>query len=116
MAKKPIKKQDKKGDYKAQAFVATFLSIIGFIIALLAWKDDKYVIYYAKQSLVLFIGMVIVGVIDMFIGWIPIVGWAIAWILGVFIFVIWLFSWIYALSGKEKEVPVVGQYAQKIKL
>ena len=32
-----------------------FLSIIGFLIALITKKDDKYVMFYAKESLVLFI-------------------------------------------------------------
>jgi uncharacterized membrane protein len=117
MAKKPIKKQTKKtGDSKTQAFVATFLSIIGFIIALLAWKDDKYTMYYAKQSLVVFITWVVVGLVGWVIGRAPIIGPVIVWVLGVFILVLWIISWIYALSGKEKEVPIVGMFAEKINL
>jgi len=116
MAKKPIKKNDKKGDSKTQAFVATFLSIIGFIIALLAWKNDKYTMYYAKQSLIVFIAWVVVGIVGWIIGGVPIIGPVIVWVLGVFILVLWIISWIYALSGKEKEVPLVGKYAAKLNL
>jgi uncharacterized membrane protein len=117
MAKKSSQKQTKKtSDSKTYAFIATFLSIIGFIIALLAWKNDKYVMYYAKQSLVVFIAMAVVGIASMAIGWIPIVGWVIMAVLDLAIFLLWLFSWIYALSGKEKEVPFIGSLARKIEL
>jgi len=117
MAKKSSQKQTKKtDDSKTYAFIATFLSIIGFIIALLSWKKDKYVMYYAKQSLVVFIAMAVVGIASMVIGWIPIVGWIIIAVLDVMIFFLWLFSWIYALSGKEKEVPFIGSLAGKIDL
>ena len=57
MAKKSIKKQSKKsGDFKTQAFVATFLSIIGFVIAIVSWRKDNYVMFYAKQSLIVLPG------------------------------------------------------------
>ena len=103
--KKPIKKED---DSKLFAFLATFLSVLGFIIALLAKKDDKYVMFYAKQSLVIFIAWIVAAVVS----FIPIVGW----IVNLFVLVLWIFSWIYALSGKEKETPIIGQFAKSINL
>jgi len=111
MAKKKSK-PSKNNDSKLFAFLATFLSIIGFIIALLVKKDNKYVMHYAKQSLVIFIVYLIV----LAIGIVPIVGWFIAPILYIIAVILWVISWIYALSGKEKEVPIVGKYARKIKL
>ena len=45
----------KKKDKTLFAFVTTFLSIVGFIIALLAWKKDKYVMHYAKISLAVYV-------------------------------------------------------------
>ena len=98
------------------AFLATFLSIIGFIIALITKRDDKYVMYYAKQSLVVFIAMAVVGIASMAIGWIPIVGWVIMAVLDLAIFLLWLFSWIYALSGEEKYIPFVSEWAEKVNL
>ena len=47
MAKKKveeIKKQNQKKD-TLFAFLATFLSIIGFLIAILTKKEDKYQLY-----------------------------------------------------------------------
>jgi uncharacterized membrane protein len=105
-----------KDDKIVFAFLAAFLSIIGFIIALIAKKDDKYVMFYAKQSLVVFIVAVIVQIINEIVAFIPIIGTTINVVLSIFVVILWLTSWIYALSNKEKEVPVIGKYARKIKL
>jgi len=110
MAKrKPKAKED---DTKLFAFLATFLSIVGFVIALLVKKDNKYVMHYAKQSLVVFIVSVIAWAVMI----IPIIGWIIGPLIYLFSIVLWLISWIYALSGEMKEVPIVGKYARDIKL
>jgi len=117
MAKKTKSKSkmDKECNKKIFAFLATFLSIIGFIIALLAKRDDKYVMHYAKQSLVVFITSLLAGVVS----WVFVytsLAMIIQSVLNILVFILWILSWIYALSGKEKEVPVVGQYARKIDL
>ncbi len=87
---------------KIWAFIAMFFGILGFLIVLLAKRDNSYAMYYAKQSLVLFIFSVIVS-------FIPIVGWIIS-------LVFWVLGWVYALSGKEKPLPLIGQFADKINL
>jgi uncharacterized membrane protein len=106
----------KKDDKILFAFLAAFLSIIGFIIALIAKKDNKYVMFYAKQSLVIFIFAIIIEIISQIFVFIPIIGNAINWMLSLFVMILWLISWIYALSNEEKEVPVIGKYARSIKL
>ena len=107
MAKNQVSKED---DSKLFAFLATFLGIIGFIIALVAKKENKYVMFYAKQSLVIFIAYVIAWIIFM----IPVIGWFLIGPLAyLFVTIMWIISWVYALSGQEKEVPIIGQYAQK---
>lgn len=115
MVKKSAKADVKKEDSKIRAFVTTFLSIVGFIIALLVWRDDKYVMFYAKQSLVVFIVLVIAGVLEN-ITFIPVIGWIIGMALFVISLLVWVFSWVYALSGKMQEVPVVGQFGRKFEL
>lgn len=118
MAKKKIKesKSNKEDDKKLFAFLATFLSIVGFVIALIAKRDDKYVMYYARQSLVIFIIGAVAAIISWILGWIPVIGWIINTALWIIVFVLWLISWIYALSGEEKEIPIVSDWAKKIKL
>ena len=115
--RKAVKEQIKLNeDSKLFAFLAAFLSIVGFIIAMVAKKDDKYVMHYAKQSLVIFVAAVIVAVAGWILIFIPIIGWIIMWALNLIIAILWLFSWIYSLSGEMKEVPLVGKYARSIKL
>ena len=119
MAKKRVRssnKNNKKDDKILFAFLAAFLSIIGFIIALIAKRDNKYVMFYAKQSLVVFIFAVIIQIFNEIIAFIPIIGIVINVFLSIFVVILWLFSWIYALSNEEKEVPVIGKYARKIRL
>ena len=115
MAKKSVK-SNKTDDKILFAFLATFLSIIGFIIALIEKKDDKYVMFYAKQSLIVFIVGAALGIIAKIFLTLPIIGSLINAAVGIIIFILWLLSWIYALSGEEKQVPVVGNYAKGIKL
>lgn len=118
MPKKEVKEKPVKGqdDSKIFAFLATFLSIIGFVIALVAKKDNKYVMFYAKQSLVVFIVSVIGWIINAIVGHIPILGWIIVLAINIIVFVLWLISWINALSGQMKEVPIVGHWGNKINL
>ena len=106
----------RKDESKLFAWIATFLSIIGFIIVLLAKRKDKYVMFYAKQSLIVFILSVIAGIISPGIVHIPVTGEAIKAALGIIVFLAWLISWIYALSGEKKELPYIGHYGNKIKL
>ncbi|MCX6742555.1 MAG: DUF4870 domain-containing protein [Candidatus Pacearchaeota archaeon] len=116
------KKESKSSadDSKTYAFLATFLSIVGFIIAfiiaLVTKKDDKYVMHYAKQSLVLFIAWIIVGVVSMVLRLIPIVGGIISWLLYALMIILWILSWVYALSGKIQYIPVIGQFGDKFNL
>jgi len=116
MAKKKLEKSTKGDDKILFAFLATFLSIVGFIIALIVKRDDKYVMFYAKQSLVIFIIAIIAGVIATIFTWIPIIGWIISLALNIIVLVIWILSWIHALSGKQKSIPIVSTWAKKIKL
>lgn len=115
----PSSKQD---DSKTFAFLATFLSIIGFVIALVTKKDNKYVMHYAKQSLVLFIAYMIIYVGFLVLGGIftlvtlglgAVIVAPLAMLIGLVFFVLWIISWLNALSGEEKELPLVGKYAKK---
>jgi len=114
--RKKEKSNEDVNNSKLFAFLAVLLSIIGFIIALITKRDDKYVMFYAKQSLVLFIACVIVWAIQGITDWIPVLGMLIKIVLNVIIVFLWIFQIIYSLSGEEKETPIIGEYARGIKL
>jgi uncharacterized membrane protein len=103
----------KDDDRKLFAFLAAFLSIIGFVIALIARRDDKYVMYYAKQSLVVFIISAALSLIAQIFMGLGIIGIIINVAVGIIILMIWLLSWIYALSGVERTIPIISEWAEK---
>jgi fumarate reductase subunit D len=82
------------------------------LLPLLMKKDSKFAQFHGKQSLVLLIASVIVS----FINIIPILGqliWIVAMILFTILMVVGI---IKALNGQWWEMPILGEYAKKIKL
>ena len=105
-----------KHDSNTRAFIASFFSIIGFIIALLSWNKDEYVMFYAKQSLVLFIAAIIVSAANHIINWIPFFGGIISFVASVLVVIAWFQNWIFALSGKKKDILIIGDFARRMKI
>jgi len=112
MAKKIQKKE--KDDEKTFAFLATFLSIVGFFIAFFTKRDDKYVMYYAKQSLVIFVYAVIASIISQGLKPIIVIGVIISIVANLFVFILWLLSWINAISGEMKPISIVNYFSDKL--
>ncbi len=112
MPRKTKKRKSSKDDSKLFAFIVTFFSILGFIIALLGKRDDKYVMFYAKQSLIVFLAYIIAVII----GVLPGIGKILGVVASVLVFILWIYSWVYALGDKEKGVPLIGEYASHINL
>jgi uncharacterized membrane protein len=97
---------------KLWAFLAYLLSIIGFILVMVLQKKNKFAMFHAKQSLVLFIAWIVISVVGAII---PVVGWALILPLGsVFVVVLWVMGMINALTGKQKELWFIGKYADKL--
>lgn len=118
-------KETKTDDSKLFAFLAVFLGIIGFVIALLTKKEDKYVMHYAKQSLVLTIFAVCVWIIyTILAGIITLITFGfgiflvapIGIILWLAVVILWVIGWIYALSNEMKYIPFIGKFADKFNL
>jgi uncharacterized membrane protein len=106
------KKVGQVQDDRFWGFLAIFLGIIGFLIVLITKRNSEYAMYYAKQSLVLFIVGICIGVVAI----VPILGWIIAFVGWPIMLVLWIIGLVRALSGEMKPIPIVGKYADKIKL
>ena len=102
-------------DSKLFAFLGVFLSIIGFVIVYATRKEDKYAMFYAKQGFVLFFVWIAAAIIQLIFMWIPVVGMVINTVLWIGLLILWVFGIIYSLSGKETHIPLVGQFANKLK-
>jgi uncharacterized membrane protein len=99
---------------KMFAFLAYLLSILGFLIIVIAKKDDEFAIYHAKQSLILFVIYMIGWIIFIFI---PFIGWFILlpiwWLLFLALTIIGI---VNAFSGKKKPLPIIGSWGEKIRM
>lgn len=98
-------------DGKIFAFLAYLLTLVGFLIVILAKKENKFAMYHAKQGLVLFIFEVIVYFVG---GIIPFLGWFIILpVGGIFVLVLKIMGIVNSLNGQEKPLPIIGQFADK---
>ena len=103
-------------DIRLHAFIASFFSIVGFIIALISWNKEEYTMFYARQSIIIFIIAIFVQIITLAVSWIYIIGNAITFLLWVFVVLLWVLNWVYALSEEKKEVPIIGFLGSRLKL
>ena len=104
-----VKKTKRIGDddRKLYAFISSFFTIVGFIIALILWRKDKYIMHYAKHGLVLFIAQAVIIVLGPFLYFLS----SVLWVLWV---ILWIVSWMNSFSGKIKKTFLIGDLADKI--
>ena len=77
-------------------------------------KKDKFVKFHVQQALVLLLLPLAVNVIGTII---PVLGWLIILPIGnLIVLVLWVMGVYYALTGKEKPLPIVGKYGKKLKI
>ena len=72
-------------------------------------SNDPYVKFHIKQGLAL----IITAVIGMIIAVVPVLGWIIAPIVSIFCFILFIIGVINAVSGKQKELPIIGSISSK---
>lgn len=100
------KKEQPKGQVSSEDKlwgVIAYLWILA-IVVLAAKRDSEFAQFHARQGLLLFIGEVL---------WIiPGIGWLIGLISGILAII----GLIKAAQGEYWEIPIIGQWAKKIKL
>lgn len=83
--------------------LVSYLTWIGFIVAIAAGTKDEFSAQHMNNALVGFLFM-LPGVI----GWIPILGWLLdLWVL--FVAVCLIIGFINACQGKSFELPLIGK-------
>jgi uncharacterized membrane protein len=90
--------------------IVSHIFFIGWVISFVVNLNDKeeYASYYIRQNLGLLLAGLAVGLFNGF----PIIGWLVSFVGGILVFVFWLMSLIWSISGEMKPVPWVGQYFQ----
>lgn len=85
--------------------IVSYLSWPGLLIAFLA-GDRLASRFHLNQSLVIWIAATVIGIVAK---WIPLFGWLVGLVGGLFCALCWFIGIINAIQGVEKEVPVLGQ-------
>ena len=80
------------------------------ILFLVLEKENKFIRFHAMQSLVVFLFLF---VINIFIGWVPIIGWLIALLTIPVGFILWILLIIKAFQGKLYKLPFAGKFAEE---
>ncbi|HVZ65915.1 MAG TPA: DUF4870 domain-containing protein [Lacunisphaera sp.] len=95
--------------------IVSYLTIIGFIVALILHMNKKTVLgaFHLRQCLGLIITAIALGVAGMIVMFIPVIGWLAMMACWLALLVLWVMGLIAAASGQQKPLPVVGEYYQK---
>ena len=96
-------------------------AILAYILFGIIWyfvdedlKKSKFVKFHVQQALVLLLLSIAINVIG---GVIPFLGWFIILPVGnLIVLVLWVFGVYYALTDKQKELPLIGKYGKKLKI
>jgi uncharacterized membrane protein len=109
-----------------QANVAAGLSyVLGWITGLIFFfveKQNRFVRFHAMQSIVLFGGLTVLGIVVQVLtvvlsvanlGVLAVLVGLLWWLIGLAAFVVWIILMVNAFQGKYFKLPVVGDYAEK---
>ena len=89
-------------------YAFTFVS--GFVM-LLVEKESRFVRFHAAQSIVVFIGLPLISLLSAFM---PLVGFAVAAIVGPLTVVLWIVLMYKAGVGEHFKLPIAGDLAETI--
>lgn len=108
------------GDQTGKTSVGLQPNIAGLLCYVLGWvtglifiileKENKFVRFHAMQSIVVFGA---ITVVDIILGYIPIIGTAIAYIIGLLALVLWIVLMLKAYQGQMFKLPIAGEFAEK---
>lgn len=100
------------------AAILTYITIIGFIIAIVMHNGKKTALgaFHLRQGLGLFLTGIVIWIPCMIIGFIPVLNLSLvvlwpAILIG--LFVLWIMGLIAAINGQQKPMPVLGEHYQK---
>jgi len=104
----------KETSKKEQLNIMAIMSYIGVLclIPILTKEKDEFVKFHTKQGLVLFAGEVATWTIFSIVPFL----WFLANFLGIFWLILSIVGIVNVTKKEKKEVPLIGKFAEKIKL
>ena len=97
-------------DQNLEALLCYVLGWITGIVFLFLEKENEYVRFHAMQSLVTFLTLFIITIV---IGWIPILGWLISFLISIVGLILWLLLMVKAYQGELYKLPYAGDFAEE---
>jgi uncharacterized membrane protein len=102
-----------KGDVLEKSTLMAALAYLGILIVIPFLTEDykdPFVKFHIKQGVVL----IVFGIIGFFVSVIPVLGWLIGWLFWLAALILLVIGVMNAVSGNEKELPVIGHFAKKL--
>ena len=97
-------------DENIEGALCYILTWVTGLVFLLLEKDNDFVRFHARQSILTFLPLTVLGFI---IGWIPFIGWFIGGLIWLLTFILWLVLMIKAYQGERFKLPIVGDIAER---
>ncbi|WP_445666597.1 DUF4870 domain-containing protein [Fodinibius sp. AD559] len=101
--------------------ILSYITIIGWIIAFLIYKNNqekpKLAGFHLRQSLGLMILGLLVGVVQSVLSGIPVIGWLIGFLMMVIslaLLIFWVMGILKAIGGEREALPFIGQPTQDL--
>lgn len=79
-------------------------------------RKNSFAKFHVQQSIVLLIASVIASIAGAILAIIPFIGFLISIVLNIAVLVLWIMGILNAVNGKEKELPIIGNYAKNINI
>ncbi len=92
--------------------ILCYIGILVLIPLLTDAKNDAFVKFHIKQGLTLLIFDIIISIVAA----VPIIGWIVAIVGSIVVLVLFIMGIINAAGGQEKQLPIIGQYADKFNI
>jgi uncharacterized membrane protein len=96
--------------------IVAYVTLIGWIVAVVMNNPkDEFASFHIRQMLGLMATSFAVAVANFPLMFIPILGWIlilVGWVIQIAIIGLWIFAFIGAVQGQQKEVPILGPYFQ----
>ncbi len=90
-----------------------------WILFILYWiVDSKFVKFHAKQSLTIFIGEFLLGILNSFLSFLPNykIYQSIVSLTGLLLFILRIIGFVNAARGKTTKLPLIGDLADRLPL
>jgi uncharacterized membrane protein len=91
--------------------ILSYLTIIGFIVAIFMYQNQKTRLgaFHLRQVL----GIVVTGIAGGICAVVPILGWIVWFVTVIVLLVLWVMGLLSAVRGDMRPVPLLGEYYQR---